>query len=80
MREHLGRPNRTVASVSIAALDGTVASTGPPDHLGAHVGASAGLYAYPPDGWRGPMTIGAEIGYLNVQRAYLLTRSAPGGA
>lgn len=30
-----------------------------------------GLYAYKPDGWRGPLTVGAEIRYLNQQRQYL---------
>lgn len=30
-----------------------------------------GLYPYKADGWRGPVTIGAEIRYLNAQRVYL---------
>ncbi|WP_156250395.1 peptidoglycan-binding domain-containing protein [Pseudactinotalea terrae] len=30
-----------------------------------------GLYPHDTDGWRGPLTIGAEIRYLNVQRRYL---------
>jgi hypothetical protein len=30
-----------------------------------------GLYAHAADGWRGPLTVGAEIRYLNAQRRYL---------